>query len=95
MLASTFAQVDLVASLDWVLSEIPVGEALEVHQGHLGTRNLHIREGVNDVRNKTYSKEREKPGSHVVMIANIIGHAMAHIGHTKPPPSPQCVSVPN
>ena len=58
MLVSTFAQVNLVPSLDWVLREVPVGEALEVHQCHLGTRNLHIREGIDDVWNETCGEEQ-------------------------------------
>ena len=48
----TFAKVDLVASLDWALGEVPVGEALEVHEGNLGARNLDIRERINDVRDQ-------------------------------------------
>ena len=52
-LVHTFAQVNLVATLDRVLGEVPVCKTFEVHQGNLASSNLHIREGINDIRYQT------------------------------------------
>lgn len=52
-LLHTFAQVNLVATLDGVLSEVPVCKALQIHQGNLASSNLYIRKGINDVRYQT------------------------------------------
>lgn len=45
----TFAQVNLVATLDRVLSKVSVCEAFQIHQSNLASSNLHIRKGINDV----------------------------------------------
>lgn len=58
MKTHTFAKVNLVASLDWVLGEVPVCEALEVHESNLGASNLDIRECINDVRDQACGYEQ-------------------------------------
>lgn len=50
ILLHTFAQVNLVATLDRVLSEVPVCQTFEIHQSNLASSNLHIRKGINDIR---------------------------------------------
>lgn len=52
-LLHTFAQVNLVATLYRVLTEVPVCKTFEIHQSNLASSDLHIRKGINDVRYQT------------------------------------------
>lgn len=45
----TFAQINLVTTLDRVLSKVPICETFEIHQSNLASSNLDIRESINDI----------------------------------------------
>ncbi len=53
----TLAEINLVTTLDWMLSEISVGQTLEIHQSNLGASNFDIRECVNDVRDQACNQQ--------------------------------------
>ena len=53
----TLAKINLVTTLDWMLSEVSVGQTLKIHQSNLGASNSDIRERVNDVRDQACNRQ--------------------------------------